>query len=164
MLLRSILSYFEGSSYTRWPQKYLVSLHSSVCENSILSWCLKLENVSRMNKDKGRSSLGDWPRKPRGLGCLLCCLSQLLINSGWGNGNPLKYCLENPMYRGAWQGTVCEVTKSWTRLKQLRAINQLIRFEAIECFLDYKFLLVQKSLRSFVKQHLNIWFTCMFRT
>ena len=30
-----------------------------------------------------------------------------------GNGNPLRYpCLENPRDRGAWRGTVCEVTES----------------------------------------------------
>ena len=34
-----------------------------------------------------------------------------------GNGNPLQYsCLENPMDRRAWQPTVHEVTKRWTRL------------------------------------------------
>ena len=34
-----------------------------------------------------------------------------------GNGTPLQYsCLENPMDRGAWQATVREVAKSWTRL------------------------------------------------
>ena len=32
---------------------------------------------------------------------------------GEGNGNPLQYsCLENPMYRGAWQATVHGVAKS----------------------------------------------------
>ena len=32
--------------------------------------------------------------------------------SGVGHGNPLQYfCLENPMYRGAWQATVQRVTK-----------------------------------------------------
>ena len=32
---------------------------------------------------------------------------------GEGNGNPLHYsCLENPMDRGAWQGTIHGVTKS----------------------------------------------------
>ena len=36
---------------------------------------------------------------------------------GEGNGNPLQYsCLENPMDKGAWKGTVHGVTKSWTRL------------------------------------------------
>ena len=36
---------------------------------------------------------------------------------GGGHGNPLWYsCLENPMDRGAWQGTVHGVAKSWTRL------------------------------------------------
>ena len=30
-----------------------------------------------------------------------------------GHGNPLQYsCLENPMDRGAWQGTVLRVAKS----------------------------------------------------
>ena len=34
---------------------------------------------------------------------------------GEGNGNPLQYsCLENPVDRGAWQGTVHRVTKSQT--------------------------------------------------
>ena len=31
---------------------------------------------------------------------------------GEGNGSPLQYfCLENPMDRGAWQATVCEVAR-----------------------------------------------------
>ena len=36
---------------------------------------------------------------------------------GGGKGNPLQYsCLENPMDRGAWRGTLHEVGKSRTRL------------------------------------------------
>ena len=36
---------------------------------------------------------------------------------GEGSGNPLQYfCLGNPMDKGAWWTTVCEVTKSWIRL------------------------------------------------
>ena len=36
-------------------------------------------------------------------------------SSRGGHGNPLQYsCLENPMARGAWWVTVCEVTKSQT--------------------------------------------------
>ena len=36
---------------------------------------------------------------------------------GIRNGNPVQYsCLEKSMDRGAWQGTVHGVTKSWTRL------------------------------------------------
>ena len=39
---------------------------------------------------------------------------------GGGHGNPLQdSCLENPIHRGAWRGTVHRVTKSQTRLKQL---------------------------------------------
>ena len=33
---------------------------------------------------------------------------------GEGNGNPLYYCLENPMDRGAWQAAVHGVAKSRT--------------------------------------------------
>ena len=34
-----------------------------------------------------------------------------------GNGNPFQHSrLENPMDRGAWWGTVHEVTKNWTQL------------------------------------------------
>ena len=33
---------------------------------------------------------------------------------GEGNGNPLQYCLENSMDRGAWQAIVHEVAKSQT--------------------------------------------------
>ena len=32
-------------------------------------------------------------------------------------GNPLQYCLENPMDRGAWWATVHGVEKSQTQLK-----------------------------------------------
>ena len=40
---------------------------------------------------------------------------------GAGHGNPLQYsCLENPMYRAAWQATVHKITKSQTWLKRLR--------------------------------------------
>ena len=53
-----------------------------------------------------------------------------VIDAGWilglgrspgeVNGNPLQYsCLENPMGSGAWQATVCGVSKSWTQLKRL---------------------------------------------
>ena len=36
---------------------------------------------------------------------------------GGGHGNPLQYsCLENPMDRRAWQGTVQEFAKSRTQL------------------------------------------------
>ena len=44
---------------------------------------------------------------------------------GEGNGNPLKHsCLENSMDRGAWQTTVHEVRKSWTRMSNLACFQQ----------------------------------------
>ena len=40
-----------------------------------------------------------------------------IVPFGERNGSPLQCsCLENPMDRGAWWATVCEVAKSWTRL------------------------------------------------
>ena len=37
---------------------------------------------------------------------------------GEGNGHPLQYsCLENPIDRGVWWGTIHGVTKSRTRLR-----------------------------------------------
>ena len=42
-------------------------------------------------------------------------VSWLGRSSGEGNGNPLQYsCLENPMDRGAWQGTAHGVAESDT--------------------------------------------------
>ena len=39
---------------------------------------------------------------------------------GGGHGSTLQYsCLENPMDRGAWWGTVHRVAKTWTQVKQL---------------------------------------------
>ena len=35
------------------------------------------------------------------------------------NGNPLHYCLENPMDRGAWWAIVHGVTKNQTQLQKL---------------------------------------------
>ena len=43
---------------------------------------------------------------------------------GGGNGNPVQYsCLENPTDRGAWRTTVYRVTKSRTRLSDLRCLT-----------------------------------------
>jgi len=48
-------------------------------------------------------------------------ISGLGRSPGGEHGNPLQYyCLENPMDRGAWWATVHAVTKSRTRLKQLK--------------------------------------------
>ena len=38
---------------------------------------------------------------------------------GGGYGNPLQYCLKNPLERGAWWATVHRVSKSWTWPKWL---------------------------------------------
>ena len=49
---------------------------------------------------------------------------------GGGNGNPLQYsCLENPMYRGAWQATVHRVTNSQTWLKGLHTHTHMHIFQ-----------------------------------
>ena len=42
---------------------------------------------------------------------------------GGGNGNPLQHsCLKNPVDREAWQATVHEAAKRWTRLSDLSVI------------------------------------------
>ena len=44
-------------------------------------------------------------------------IPELGRSPGGGNGYPLQYsCLENSMDRGAWQATVCGVSKSQTQL------------------------------------------------
>ena len=53
-----------------------------------------------------------------------------------GHGNPLQYsCLENPIYRGAWQATVHGVANSQTQLKPLStcAWRELIWFSLASC-------------------------------
>ena len=48
---------------------------------------------------------------------------------GEGNGNPLQYsCLENPMDGGAWQATIHEVAKSWTRLSDFSSVLEQYLF------------------------------------
>ena len=47
---------------------------------------------------------------------------------GGGHGNPLQcYCVETPVDRGAWRGTVLRVTKSRTRLKQISTAHRAIQ-------------------------------------
>ena len=51
--------------------------------------------------------------KPKGL---VTIISGSVL-SGVGNGNPLQYsCLENSVYRGAWQATIYGGAKSQTQL------------------------------------------------
>jgi len=58
--------------------------------------------MGRRNGKESACSVGDLSLIP-GLG----------RSPGGGHGNPHQYsCLENPMYRGAWQSTVHGVTKS----------------------------------------------------
>ena len=47
--------------------------------------------------------------------CLVKAKFFPVVIYGEGNGNPLQYsCLENPVDRGAWWGTVHGVAQSWT--------------------------------------------------
>ena len=50
---------------------------------------------------------------------------------GEDDGTPLQYsCLENPMHGGAWQATVHEVTKSWTRLRDFTSLAVSMRISS----------------------------------
>ena len=63
-----------------------------------------------------RSSIPGWGRSPRE-----------------GNGYPLQYsCLENPMGRGVWQGTVYGVAKSWTRLSDQHFTSEITYLHNIQ--------------------------------
>ena len=69
--------------------------------------CLHI--MGRRNGKESACSVGDLSLIP-GLG----------RSPGGGHGNPRQYsCLENPMYRGAWQATVRGVTKSQIWLSNL---------------------------------------------
>ena len=75
---------------------------------------------------------------------------------GGGNGTPLQYsCLENLMDRGAWRATVRGVTKSWTRLKQLRA--------SLVVLLQYDLILTHHACENLISKHspiLRLWKGC----
>ena len=69
----------------------------------LLRWLSGKESASSSGAAGETGSIPGWGKSRRG-----------------GNGNPLQYsCLENPMDRGVWQGTVHRVTKNRTQLKQL---------------------------------------------
>ena len=62
-------------------------------------WWFSLVALPGGSEDKASACNARDPGSIPGLG----------ISPGEGNGNPLQYsCLENPMYRGAWQATVME--------------------------------------------------------
>ena len=47
---------------------------------------------------------------------LISEISQKSFKSEEGNGNPLQYCLENPMDGGAWKATIHEIIESQTQV------------------------------------------------
>ena len=52
---------------------------------------------------------------------LVCSSGKLGSIPGGEDGDPLqRFCLENPMDRGAWRATVHRITKSLTQLKRLK--------------------------------------------
>ena len=85
---------------------------------------------------------------------------------GEGNGNLLQYsCLENPMYRGAWQATVHGVAKSWTWLSHkttTKSSNRIIwpltplsRLLGLSHFLQLKVITSGLSARKCCTVHLT---------
>ena len=53
-------------------------------------------------------------------------IPELGRSTGGGNSNSFQYsCLENPMDRGDWQGTVQEVAKSRTQLSTHKKFKKL---------------------------------------
>ena len=55
-------------------------------------------------------------------------------SSGGGNGNPLQYCLKNPMDGGAWEATVemtaeSDVTEQRSKQRSIKAVPHVVRRE-----------------------------------
>ena len=74
-------------------------------------------------------------RERSGLQCRNCSFDPWVRRSpGEGNGNTLQYsCLENPMDRGAWQGTVHRAEESQRGLR-----THLILFQAaLSCYCGF---------------------------
>ena len=68
--------------------------------------------------DGGTSLVVKWLRLCAPNAGDLDSIPRLGRSPGERNGNPFQYsCLENPMDGGAWQGTVHEIAKSQTRLR-----------------------------------------------
>ena len=68
---------------------------------------------------------------------------------GVGNGNPLQYsCLRNAMGRGAWQASVCEVTRVGLNLatKQQQSMSLGLKF-----YIFLRHLSVYSQLSTFKK-------------
>ena len=76
-----------------------IYIHTHIYTHSASQVALVVKNLpANVGDIKDTGSIPGSGRSPRG-----------------GNGNPVQYpCLENPKDRGAWQATVCGVSKSQT--------------------------------------------------
>ena len=80
----------------------------------------KIENIWEKNSSKFPS--GSDREESAGNAGDLALIPGWGRSPGEGNGYPFQYsCLENPTNRGAWQGAVHEVAKSWKRLSDLHS-------------------------------------------
>ena len=60
---------------------------------------------------------------------------QFRSSLGGEHSNSLQYsCLEKTIDRETWQATVQRITKSWTQLKQLSMLREIIRWEESCCY------------------------------
>ena len=93
-------------SCSLWWHLSLHFMHSFLLIGQLCSVYYVLGFPGGSDSQESAYNLGDLGSSP-GLG----------RSRGRGNGYPLQYtCLENPMHRGAWRGTVHGVTKSRTQL------------------------------------------------
>ena len=105
------------------------SLDAPSLDLCVYSSSLERSSVSGSLQSLAPSGVCLWPLKvlwcysikpPHQTGSRSMLIPESERSPGEGHGKPIQYsCLENPIYRGAWQATVHRVAKSRTQLKQL---------------------------------------------
>ena len=94
-------------------------VHSSVSQRPDVAVCSVTQSCPTLcnpwNRGSGGLSPWDFSGESTGVGChlLLQELSSYYQTILEKNGNPLQYCLGNPMDRGAWWATVLGVTEEF---------------------------------------------------
>ena len=88
------------------------------------------------------------------------------ISPGGGHDNPLQYCLQNPMDRGAWTATVPGITKNWTWLSNCACCRHLQQWVAFHVFFFCLMCFVSLDTHIFMTFSLFhlLWPVCIRRT
>ena len=134
-----------------WPFKKLLSL---LFLNLSLRSSFDLGNITGVTLGFPIVSLVKNPSANTGDASSIPVLGR---SHGEGNGNPLQYsCLENPMDRAAWQGTVCGVAQSQTRLRDQTTATVGVTLPMKYILIDFFTPYVQAVLLSLLKNEYEV--------